>query len=149
MGLEAVLLKLAGEMPLALLFGLFAVFLIRIFNTQQAKRDEENRQANIERDKTLQVMVETQQEAYAARNEALSNSIATQNDLMRKFWEGQQINNRDVLERLVRGVETMMTTLQHHDRKTDVAIAAMFVRTGEEPPESLDVPTKPRRGGDD
>lgn len=138
----AVLLKLAEQIPLALLVAGLAYVIMRLFMRQQERRDAE-------RDRALQSILSEQREVNSSRDEAFRTGMAVQNELMRKFWDSQQSNNRDVLERLVRGVETMMGMLQRHDQKTDIAIATMYERTGDDAPDGLNVPTKPKRGGDD
>ncbi len=136
--METVLIRLVDQVPLAFLVGGFAIYLIRLFHKRMDARDELFLGQLSERDKQNQVN-------NAARDEAFRAGIAAQNEQMRQFWDSQQVSNRDVLERLVRGVENMTAMLQHHDKKFDIAVGTMLERTQDEAPKGLDIPTKPRR----
>jgi hypothetical protein len=136
--METILAKLIDQAPLAVLVAVVAITLIRLFHKREEARDRLFLQQLEERDKQNQT-------ANTERDKAFQSALGVQLDLMRKFWDSQQVSNRDVLERLVHSVEAVMAVVQRHDEKFDLAVGKMFERTQDEPPEGLNLPAQPRR----
>ena len=125
--MEAVLTRLAEQIPVALLVSVILIWFIRDQQKAQALRDA------------------ARDESQAMRDKAVQLSMDKRDELMRQFWSGQQTSNRDVLERLIVSVDKVAERLDEHDGKTDVAIAAMFERTSEKRDATQPTPTRPRK----
>jgi len=99
--MENVLVTIADQLPAAVLVVVFMVFTLRWIDKRDTQRDER----------------------LAKHDFEIQSQMDERDQLMRQFWQGQQESNREVLDRLVVGVEKVITNLEAHDRKAEAAIA--------------------------